>query len=313
MLTGIDDVVVGTVDHAVLFYSSDAALGAAVAEHLAEGLLPGRRALALATGEHRAVIERALEDLGVDLPAVRATGRLVLLDAADVLTVLTVDGRLDAGRFRELVGELVSALAADGASLQVFGDLMALLWEAGQGDEALALEGLWEHLREEAPVQLLCAYPAPAADDRSGSAAIRTVHTHVLAEPQPEPASEHAASRGFAPTPSSARVARRFVADVLTGWGRAELVDTTALVVGELVGNAIRHGGSRYRVTVSCDETGLRVEVTDLSSSVPEVRPDTQEGTGGRGLHLVEALSRRWGTDVHDDGKTVWAEIPASA
>ncbi|KOY56795.1 histidine kinase, partial [Streptomyces sp. XY332] len=33
---------------------------------------------------------------------------------------------------------------------------------------------------------------------------------------------------------------------------------------------------------------------------------------GGHGLHIVERLSDRWGTHVHDNGKAVWAEIEAS-
>jgi hypothetical protein len=30
---------------------------------------------------------------------------------------------------------------------------------------------------------------------------------------------------------------------------------------------------------------------------------------GGRGLYLIEAVSRRWGVEVTPDGKTVWAEL----
>jgi hypothetical protein len=29
----------------------------------------------------------------------------------------------------------------------------------------------------------------------------------------------------------------------------------------------------------------------------------------GRGLRLITALTRRWGTDVVGDGKVVWAEL----
>jgi hypothetical protein len=31
--------------------------------------------------------------------------------------------------------------------------------------------------------------------------------------------------------------------------------------------------------------------------------------TGGRGLHLVEALATRWGTESSDDEKVVWFEL----
>lgn len=314
MLTGTDDVVAGTDEHAVLFHEDDRSLGVAAADHLAEALVDDGCALVVATRAHREAIEDGLVDLGVDVEAVRDEGRLVMLDGEEVLERLTVDGNVDGCRFDEVVGATVRRLAAGGIRLRAFGDMVGVLWQAGRTASALRLERLWNDLRRAVPFPLLCAYPESAVErEPGGREAICRLHTGVVPEPRPEPVSACAASRGFVPAPSSARVARRFVADVLERWGRTDLADTTALVVGELVGNAIRHGLGRYRVTVASAEDGLRIEVTDLSDAVPQAREGSHDAVGGRGLHLVEALSRRWGTDVHDDGKTVWAEIAASA
>ena len=43
---------------------------------------------------------------------------------------------------------------------------------------------------------------------------------------------------------------------------------------------------------------------------MPELGEPTQAATGGRGLRIVEKLSRRWGTSTGEEGTTVWAEVP---
>ena len=53
---------------------------------------------------------------------------------------------------------------------------------------------------------------------------------------------------------------------------------------------------------------GVHVEVTDWSVLQP--RPGATPGAnGGYGLHLVDALSHKWGTRQFDGGKTVWFDL----
>jgi len=53
--------------------------------------------------------------------------------------------------------------------------------------------------------------------------------------------------------------------------------------------------------------------VRDTSFECPVEYPEPRRPdlglVGGRGLQLVSALSRAWGTDAERDGKTVWADI----
>ena len=52
--------------------------------------------------------------------------------------------------------------------------------------------------------------------------------------------------------------------------------------------------------------------VTDESRIVPVLPHPAACPGGGRGLHVVAALSRSWGVRlVHRRGKTVWARLPA--
>ncbi|HUQ64292.1 MAG TPA: SpoIIE family protein phosphatase [Acidimicrobiales bacterium] len=91
--------------------------------------------------------------------------------------------------------------------------------------------------------------------------------------------------------------------------GHKELADDVALVLSELLTNAVLHGGGCTGVTVEPLADGLRVEVCDASGVPPILgRPSTDSLTG-RGLRLVARLATDWGARNDGDGKVVWAEI----
>ena len=86
------------------------------------------------------------------------------------------------------------------------------------------------------------------------------------------------------------------------------------LVVSELVTNAIQHGEPRETlgVEVSADRQRIRITVADGSALRPITRHVEADATSGRGLHIVEALVDRWGTDAdRGGGKHVWVELDA--
>ncbi len=87
-------------------------------------------------------------------------------------------------------------------------------------------------------------------------------------------------------------------------------LDDAALVLSELVGNAVRYGdGESVRVALHRDGTTLRIAVDDGSEQLPVLKQVDWDAEGGRGLFIVDALSHRWGTDLRASGKTVWAEV----
>ncbi|MEU9173722.1 ATP-binding protein [Streptomyces sp. NPDC048420] len=110
----------------------------------------------------------------------------------------------------------------------------------------------------------------------------------------------------------SAQAARRFTAEVLTGWGLGgtELADDVLLCVSELVTNAVIHGvppGRQLRLLLRREGRMLVVEVHDSGGGTPHVVHDGDEG--GRGLLLVAALSDKWGVREREPGKAVWCEF----
>jgi anti-sigma B factor antagonist len=114
---------------------------------------------------------------------------------------------------------------------------------------------------------------------------------------------------------SSVGVARRhLVSDLIEAGVCASAVTDAALVISELLSNALRHAGplpgSSIRVAWDLDADNVRVSVSDGGGpSQPELGEPTPTTTGGRGLRIVARLSRRWGTFCDDEGTTVWAEV----
>ncbi|WP_052424230.1 ATP-binding protein [Nonomuraea candida] len=91
--------------------------------------------------------------------------------------------------------------------------------------------------------------------------------------------------------------------------------DDAVLLTSELATNAILHtksgAGGSFTVTVASSETAVRVLVSDGGSEEPPcVCGTAAQSTSGRGLPLVEALSRRWGFTREDGATTVWFELP---
>lgn len=85
------------------------------------------------------------------------------------------------------------------------------------------------------------------------------------------------------------------------------------LLVSELFTNALMHGApGDIRMDVSREDGTVRIEVTDAGGGPSRAAPRTPQldGTGGFGLHVVEALASRWGTD-HGPPTRVWAELRA--
>ncbi len=107
----------------------------------------------------------------------------------------------------------------------------------------------------------------------------------------------------------SVPAARRIVREVLTGWSAEAFCDDTLLLLSELVSNVVRHVPDPDAMRVELALTGHVLEVAVLDGSAAPVTPRAGSGRGGHGLQLVSALSDRWGSHEHVEGKRVWFEL----
>ena len=85
--------------------------------------------------------------------------------------------------------------------------------------------------------------------------------------------------------------------------------DDAALVVSELVTNALRHGAGTVVLRASFVDGRLNIAVTDSGDALPRQLPIDAERIGGLGLHIVERVSGEWGVSPFPGGKTVWAVL----
>ncbi|MGN6686914.1 MAG: EAL domain-containing protein [Actinomycetales bacterium] len=155
--------------HSVVLYRSDAELTEAALAHLTGDLASNEALVVVATHSHRRRFETAMTRRGHDVAAWRAARRYLALDADELLASFLDGGRLDADRFRAVVGPLV---APDGGvvHVRVYGEMVARLWESGRRAEAVDLEELWCDLGGRYAFSLLCGYPLAqlAGDDQRG-------------------------------------------------------------------------------------------------------------------------------------------------
>ncbi|MFE9906396.1 ATP-binding protein [Streptomyces achromogenes] len=106
--------------------------------------------------------------------------------------------------------------------------------------------------------------------------------------------------------------ARHFVVDVLKDWGLLGVLDDAATVVTELVTNAVQHTKTpTIRVIVRrMPSNVVRVIVIDKR---PDAWPALQSAgpleCAGRGLALVDAVTRAWGCTRLPWEKYVWADL----
>jgi anti-sigma regulatory factor (Ser/Thr protein kinase) len=109
---------------------------------------------------------------------------------------------------------------------------------------------------------------------------------------------------------SSVRQARQFAMSFAREFHLDGLSPDLALVTSELVSNAIRHARRAITLVLQKTDHEVQVRVSDDGAGQPVViRPDPVTATG-RGMQIVEGLSRRWGTTTGaDGGKTVWAVL----
>jgi hypothetical protein len=168
--------------HAVRFYDSDQSLARIVTQFLGDGFASDQPAILIATREHRDAIAALAVDCGFDLGRLEAEGELILADAAETLAPLMCDGMPDAERFTDVMVGFIDRARRGRPHVPVraYGEMVDLLWKAGQTAAAIRLEMLWNQLAQTHDFALLCGYSMGNFYKGAAQAAIRAQHTHEL-------------------------------------------------------------------------------------------------------------------------------------
>jgi anti-sigma regulatory factor (Ser/Thr protein kinase) len=116
--------------------------------------------------------------------------------------------------------------------------------------------------------------------------------------------------------PGAVPCARLHARQVLWEWGLCAFSENAELLVSELLTNAIKASLPAERVLpvrlwLSSDRSRLLIQVQDTNRHPPARTRADNDDESGRGLHIVEAISTKWGWHTKEDhsGKIVWALI----
>jgi hypothetical protein len=311
----------GNFGHVVQFYGHEEELADRVAAYLREALDDGGVAIVIATRAHRRAFEARLTGAGADLDAAAGRGAYLALDADETLRALMTGDRLDGAAFEAVIGGLIGRAGQDGARtrpVSAYGEMVAVLWDAGLVSAAVQLEQMWDGLGRRHPFSLFCGYPAESVI-RDGHldafAEVCRLHREVLGPWPGDPASAQAAARGaaraatrtFAFHREAPAAARHFAVGALPRLGAADLADDAALVVTELAANAIVHARSGFTVDLAARPGVLRISVQDAS---PAPAAAALPAAPLHGLGAVDALASRWGVEpLGPAAKAVWVEL----
>ena len=168
--------------HAVKFYESPESLWHIVAEFLGEGLAKQQPALAIATPEHREGILAGLHARQFDVDGLVAAGDLLLIDVSELLASFMVDGMPDASLFTSATTSAIEQVSRGrkDVTIRAYGEMVDVLWKAGQDAAAIRVELLWNKLATTQDFDLLCGYSMGTFYKDAELSAIQREHSHVV-------------------------------------------------------------------------------------------------------------------------------------
>jgi hypothetical protein len=146
-------------EHIVQFYENDEFLIQCISEYVGTALSRGDASVVIATHPHRVALQQTLMSQGINVSAAIESGRYMVLDAAETLAKIMVNGSPDENRFLKVAGAMIAQLSEGGRRVFGFGEMVALLWEDGNRHGAIRLEELWNEAAKKHRLAIFCAYP----------------------------------------------------------------------------------------------------------------------------------------------------------
>lgn len=180
----------GEVGHFVHFYEDDRFALENIGRLASKRMGAGDSGIFVATQAHLETIEQALIASGLDLNALRNSGRHVTHDADAALSRFMEDGTPNQEKFFCTIGDVVSQALerSSNRSILIFGEMVALLCARDNAAAAIELEHLWNLLSERYRFALWCAYPLSIFENDAGAETMhRICAEHSLVVPAESP------------------------------------------------------------------------------------------------------------------------------
>jgi DNA-binding NarL/FixJ family response regulator len=159
--------------HEVAFCANDDSVIDSYARFIESALKCGDAVIVVVTEAHRESLVSRLEADGMNLSAVIEQGSYFLLDAADALSKLTVNGMPDPVRCEKAIGDLIRKAAkgvkGECGRVAVCGEMSSILLSEGNAEGTIKLEHLWDEITRGYGVYTLCGYLSSAFPNKTES------------------------------------------------------------------------------------------------------------------------------------------------
>jgi hypothetical protein len=150
--------------HALGVYDTDAFLLQTVVEFVRAAPEASTTTIIVLTAAQQELVAAELSRHGVDVTAATSRGDLVQIELEDLRRQLSAGGSIDVGSYRTLAEGLLAATTERGSGLRICGNLHSALWETGEIEMLLEVEGLWNRFAAAPGRQLLCLYASHVFD-----------------------------------------------------------------------------------------------------------------------------------------------------
>lgn len=148
--------------HDVGFYFDDRNFLDDLTRFIGTALNAGNAAVVVATEAHREGLLPRLQAHGVDIVKVIEKRQYIALDAASMISSLTVNNQVDPERFLKVAGDLIVTAAAtlkkENPRVAICGECDPPLWTFGNGEAVIEFEKLWNEIVKRYDVDILCGY-----------------------------------------------------------------------------------------------------------------------------------------------------------
>jgi hypothetical protein len=149
--------------HSVRFYKSDHSLFNSVVDFFKPGFQSNDSIIIIATPAHWEILGQRFIEEGVDIDWETASGRFFFLDAQETLNLVMNKDVLDHSKFNEVMGGVLACAGMNNQKIRTYGEMVTLLWEQGNTEQALHIEKLWNRLGGLRDFSHFCGYPSEQA------------------------------------------------------------------------------------------------------------------------------------------------------
>jgi hypothetical protein len=170
-------------DHVVQIYEQEAVFLDALLGFVGAGINSGDCTIVIATAEHLNDLNDHLREYVVRIDTLISDGRIIPLDANEMLSRFMVNDWPDEKLFMDCFLPLLKQAKRNHRKVRAFGEMVVILMERGLVEATAELEKLWNKLCKMEEFCLFCAYPKNVFNENgpSSSTHICNLHSKMIA------------------------------------------------------------------------------------------------------------------------------------